>query len=99
MMTLEDVMTIESEDAPEQEYFEAMQRTINSGMWGLQGSYGRQMMAAIEAGYCMLGQSDARDYYGNHIPSRDQVQSGTKGSVKYVADRMGKAYAKRMAAI
>ena len=81
MITLDDINTIEcDEEATMEEYYLAIQRVINSGMWGLQGSYGRTMMDAISAGLCLLGHNDARDYYGNHIPSRDQVQAGTKGS-------------------
>jgi hypothetical protein len=66
-------------------------------MWGLQGSYGREMMNAISAGLCLLGHNDARDYYGNHIPSRDQVQAGTKGSYDFVAAERGEDWADMMA--
>ena len=98
MITLNDINTIEcDEEATEEEYYMAMQRTINSGMWGLQGSYGRSMMEAISAGHCMLGQNDARDYYGNHIPSRDQVQAGTKGSYDFVMAERGQDWADLMA--
>ena len=97
-MHLEDIHTIEcDEDTTQEEFYLALQRTINSGMWSLQGSYGRQMMDAIKSGYCMLGMSDARDYWGNHIPSRDQVKPGTKGSYEYVVDRMGQDWADLMA--
>jgi hypothetical protein len=99
MMTLNDINTIEcDEEATMEEYYLAMQRTINGGMWGLQGSYGRAMMDAISAGLCMLGRSDARDYYGNHIPSRDQVQAGTKGSYDFVAAERGQDWADMMEA-
>lgn len=98
MLTLNDINIIEcDEEATEEEYFLAIQRTINSGMWGLQGSYGRTMMDAIESGRCMLGKSRARDYYGNTIPGRDDVQEGTKGSYDYVADAMGSEWADMMA--
>lgn len=98
--SLDDIRTIEEdEDASPFELSAAIQRAINGGMWSLQGSYGRSMMHAIEAGQCLLGRSFARDYWGNHIPSRDQVQDGTKGSRAYVAERMGEEWAKRMEAI
>ena len=85
MITLNDINTIEcDEEATEEEYYLAIQRVINGGMWGLQGSYGRTMMDAISAGKCLLGENDARDYYGNHIPSRHQVQAGTKGSLAFL---------------
>lgn len=83
-VTLEDVYTIEEdEDASREEEVEALQRFISSGMWGLQGSYGRAMADAIEAGECVLGPSGARDYWGSYIPSRDEVKPGTKGSIAY----------------
>jgi hypothetical protein len=98
MMTLNDINTIEcDEEATEEEYYLAMQRTINSGMWGLQGSYGRAMMDAISSGKCLLGENDARDYYGNHIPSRHQVQAGTKGSYDFVVAERGQDWADLMA--
>jgi hypothetical protein len=37
-----------------------------------------------------------RDYYGNYIPSRDQVQVGTKGSYKFVSEHMGSEWATKM---
>lgn len=90
MLTINDINNIEvDEECSELEYFKSIQRAINSGMWGLQGSYGRAMMEAINNGYCLLGKSRARDYYGNVIPSRDDVKEGTKGSISFVEERMG----------
>lgn len=90
MFDLADIDNIESnEDVSELEYFKSIQRAINSGMWGLQGSYGRTMMDAISSGYCLLGPNRAKDYYGNVIPSRDDVKEGTKGSISFVEERMG----------
>lgn len=78
-------------------FYEAMQRAINGGdAWRLQGSFGRSMMAAIEEGYCLLGTSSNDDAYGNRIPSRTEVQSGTKGSREFVASRRGEDWASRM---
>lgn len=100
MFDLQDIENIEGGDAvSELEYYASIQRAINSGMWGLQGSYGRAMMGAIEDGYCMLGKARARDYYGNVIPARDDVQEGSKGSYEYVANAMGAEYADLIAAI
>jgi hypothetical protein len=97
MITLNDINTIEcDEEATMEEYYLAIQRAINGGAWGLQGSYGRTMMDAISAGLCLLGHNDARDYYGNHIPSRDQVQAGTKGSYDFVAAERGEDWANLM---
>ena len=95
---LKDVLTLEQdEDASPFEIASSLQRAINSGSaWSLQGSMGRSMMHAIEAGHCLLGRNDCRDYYQNHIPSRDQIQSGTKGSFNYVVERMGRSWARKM---
>jgi len=60
-----------------------LQALIDKGMWGLEGSIGRAMFAAIEAGVCILGEEGVRDYWGNYIPSRTEVKEGTKGSVTY----------------
>lgn len=72
----------------------AAQLAINEGTaWRLEGSYGREMMFMIENGYCLLGPNDARDYYGNHIPSRTQVKEGTKGSYEFVKNLHGEHWA------
>lgn len=66
-----------------------LQALINSGMaWRLEGSVGRAAMDAIEAGICVLGEVGHRDYWGNYIPSRHEVQAGTKGSIEY-AEALG----------
>lgn len=77
--------------------YESIQRMINAGQWGLEGSIGRAMMGAIDDGCCMLGKNRARDYYGSLIPARDDVVEGTKGSYQFVVDRMGQDWADRMA--
>ena len=91
MFAINDINNIEcDEDVSELEYYTSVQRAINSGSaWSFQGSYGRTMMAAIESGRCLLGKDGARDYYGNYIPSRDEVREGTKGSISYVEAEMG----------
>jgi hypothetical protein len=97
MLTLNDINIIEcDDDGSDEAYYLALQRAINGGAWSLQGSYGRAMMAAIEAGHCMLGKQPARDYWGNFIPSRDQVKPGTKGSYEFVADVAGVEWADMM---
>lgn len=100
MFTLDDIHTLEcDDDASPFEESAALQRAINSGMWSLQGSYGRSMMYAIEAGHCLLGRTMAHDAYGNRIPSRDQVEAGTKGSFDYVVERMGEEWATRISEV
>jgi hypothetical protein len=84
----EAVMTVEGiEYAHEQDEVRALQALINSGTWGLQGSFGRAMMDAIKAGLCALGPNPSLDYWGNRIPARHEVGAGTKGSVEYVEAR------------
>jgi hypothetical protein len=100
MLTIQDINTIEcDEEASEEDYFAAIQRAINAGVWAFQGSYGRTMMSAIESGHCLLGKNRARDYYGNTIPSRDDVLEGTKGSYDYVVEAMGLEWADQMASL
>jgi hypothetical protein len=61
------------------------QNLIDSGSaWLLEGSVGRHCMGLIEAGYCLLGKVGHRDFWGNYVPSRYEVKSGTKGSEEYV---------------
>jgi hypothetical protein len=100
MMTLHDIELIEGETTcTEREYYQSMQRAINAGMWDMQGSMGRAMMDAINAGLCMLGTREFRDYWGNPVPSREQVKEGTKGSIQFVIDTMGKDWAKTMESV
>lgn len=86
-MDYETVEAIWSEDATDEEYVRGYQALINSGAaWSMEGSVGREAMALIESGVCALGPEDHRDYWGNHVPSRYQVEEGTKGSVQFVND-------------
>ena len=99
-MRLEDVETIENAEAGTPAYYEALQRAINGGeAWKCQGSYGRAMMAAIEEGRCLLGPQPAEDAWGNRIPSRTEVEPGTKGSREFVVAGQGEAWAVRMEGI
>lgn len=97
---LDDILTLEEDDdATVLDKALAMQRMINSGtVWIMQGSYGRAAMDFVEAGLCCLGRMSATDYWGNRVPSRDQVQPGTKGSVEYVHAARGKAWADSVSA-
>lgn len=65
-----------------------LQDLINVGEWRLEGYVGRQMMAAIEAGICVLGPRPARDYWGNRIPSRYEIVPGSVGSIEYAYRRL-----------
>jgi hypothetical protein len=66
------------------------QRLVNSGQaWMMEGAVGRTAMSLIEQGEIVLGEQGHRDYYGNYVPSRHEVEPGTKGSVEYVARTQG----------
>jgi hypothetical protein len=100
MIGLQDIENIEGEAETAEDYYTSIQRAINSlEAWKFQGSYGRAMMDAIEDGRVMLGRHDTRDYWGNHIPSREQVDDGTKGSRLFVAEKFGEDWAELIAAV
>lgn len=101
MIDLDTIDALEGEVALSQfDYYNVVQAAINDGTaWKLQGSYGREMMAAIRNGFCMLGRDAVSDYWGNTIPSRFDVEPGTKGSYEYVANAMGDEWASDMAAL
>jgi hypothetical protein len=61
-----------------------IQELIDSGQaWRLEGSIGRQCMAAIENGDAVLGKVAHTDYWGNRVPGRHEVVSGTVGSLEF----------------
>ena len=63
--------------------YDELQKFIDNGMaWTLEGSYGRAAMAALESGACVLPLKAYNDAYGNHVPSRDMLQAGTKGTLE-----------------
>jgi len=79
-----DYSAIWDENATEYDVIETYQALINNGMaWQLEGHVGRTAMALIQDGVCMLGETSHTDYYGNYIPSRDEVP-GKPGSPEYV---------------
>lgn len=90
----DDAIELETEEIDAERRAVLLQKAINSlSAWSMQGSYGRSMMQAIESGECMLALQDTKDAYSNHIPSRDQVQAGTKGSRQFVVDKKGEDWA------
>lgn len=89
---------IYDEDASPEEHAEAMQILINNGTaWHFEGAVGREAMDLLDAGHCMLPQQAYRDAYGNRVPSRDDLEPGTKGTYQWVAINHGEEYAERMA--
>ena len=74
-----------NEDTSEEEAIVGYQGLIDSGQaWKLEGHVGRTAMDLIESGRCALGEEGHRDYWGNYVPSRHEVEPGTKGSIEYV---------------
>ena len=75
-------ITFKTIERLQKEYqFDSMQKLINSGLcWHMEGSVGREAGSLLECGACMLPKRSVRDYYGNIIPSRDELKEGTKGT-------------------
>lgn len=60
----------------------AMQALIDNGTaWKMEGSCGRAAMAALESGACFLPEQAYSDYWGNRVPSRNDLKEGTKGTL------------------
>ena len=58
-----------------------MQESINNGgCWKMEGSAGRFAMSCLDSGVCMLPIQPKFDYYGNRVPSRNDLKQGTKGT-------------------
>jgi len=58
-----------------------MQEAINTGMaWKMEGSVGRRAMELLRTGACVLPKTAVVDVYGNRVPSRDDLVSGTLGT-------------------
>lgn len=60
-----------------------VQESLNTGLcWEMEGSVGRNASALLDSGACMLPLERKRDYYGSTVPSRKDVEEGSKGSYK-----------------
>lgn len=82
------LLALTDPDASVEDTIKAYQHIINTGeAWRLEGAVGRQAMQLIERGECVLGTEGHRDYWGNRVPARSEVQEGTKGSVTYAQER------------
>lgn len=72
------------EDATEDEVLDTYQTLVNNGMaWKLEGHIGRTAMDLLEARKIGLGEEGRYDYYGTYVPSRYEVQAGTKGAAEF----------------
>ena len=62
------------EEHTEEEIIEAWQSMVDSGsVWSLQGWYGRTAMDMLNDGVLKFPEKRTYDYYGNHIPTRSEV--------------------------
>lgn len=62
--------------------YKELQALIESGdVWKMEGSMGRGAMDSLESGACFLPEEPRRDYYGNRIPSRNELKEGSKGTL------------------
>lgn len=96
-MSMPNVIDYESGELDEAGQIVMFQQMINNGQaWHLQGSYGRAAMDLIESGQCVLGREGCRDYWGNYVPGRDEVEPGTKGSLEYAAELYGAEHAEML---
>ncbi len=82
------IVAYESGDLDDVETVAMFQRLIDDGSsWRLQGCYGRAAMDLIRCGQCVLGPVGHRDYFGNYVPSRHEVEAGTPGSLEFATNR------------
>ena len=77
-MSIEEIEALQAEHGLTQ-----MQTLITSGdVWKFEGSMGRAAMENLKSGACFLPIAATIDYYGNRIPSRNELKEGTKGTLK-----------------
>jgi len=59
-----------------------LQGMIDNGTaWKMEGSCGRAAMQALESGACFLPEQAFSDYWGNRVPSRNDLKEGSKGTM------------------
>lgn len=70
--------------------YDGQQESITTGLvWKMEGSAGRAAMDLLEAGICMLPKERLKDYWGSTVPSRDDLEPGSKGTFKNCAEFWG----------
>jgi hypothetical protein len=76
-------LTLEQITALQKQYgLTELQELINSGeCWLREGHVGRTAMSALESGACLLPEDRHRDYYGTRVPSRNDLENGSKGTL------------------
>ena len=62
--------------------YDHWQDMISKGtIWGMEGTAGRTAMELLEMGVCYLPKMSHEDYWHNRVPSRNDLQDGTKGTM------------------
>jgi hypothetical protein len=90
MEHIDAIIDFENGSLSDEEIVTLFQSLIDSGqVWQMQGSYGRQAIAMLRSGQCMLSDISQCDYYGNYIPSRNEVEPGAIGSKQFVESQSG----------
>ena len=74
-----------------------LQNLIDNGEgWQSESELGRAIVKALEDGTCVLGPVAHRDYHGNVVPARKDVEPGAKGSLEYANRLRAARGAKRL---
>ena len=64
-----------------------IQQGIDSGnVWQMEGAAGRDAMSRLTNGECFLPTTPHKDYWGNRVPSRDDLKPGTQGTLELAAE-------------
>jgi hypothetical protein len=73
-----DVWCVEDPEAygmTEEDLRATWQHLVDSGLaWSLQGWYGRTAQALLDRGFIKYPKKRTHDYYGNAIPTRDEIK-------------------------
>jgi hypothetical protein len=78
MITLENIIEMQKSYGVTQ-----TQEMINNGQcWLMEGSVGRFAADCLRIGVCVLPEDRKRDYYGNTVPSRNDIKAGSNGSLE-----------------
>jgi len=69
------------EKQKEHECYWMQEMVTNGAAWFMEGSIGRVAMAGLTTGEFFLPEVGCRDFYGNYVPSRDELEPGSKGTL------------------
>ncbi|MCA9078191.1 MAG: hypothetical protein KDA93_24390 [Planctomycetaceae bacterium] len=85
---MDQMIAFELGDLDEAETVSLFQQLIDDGtVWRLQGSYGRMAQQLIETGRCLLAPVSQRDYFGNVVPGRHDIEPGQPGTGQFVQEQ------------